>query len=904
MFRFGNEWHLRDAEAVASVLDTDIYNGLSARKVASRRKRTGKNAIWHVKRISGTDYAIKSFGDLTSLLLLAVALTSALFASDASALAVCVILVLGYVLRIVSYVKARHILERLAVEEIPSVTVLRDGRASAVRGDEIVCGDVVLLEAGDIAPCDGRIVSSGELRVSERGVTENRTSVIKRDTVIMTDSSGTEIPCEYRVNMIFAGSAVLSGSCRMIATACGDDTLVSMRRGGILIGSGDSFSAAERISESCRIGRLVMLASVMAISAVGALSAALRGGDSGFVSAFTDAVALAACSAFAYLPSFSYICAALAMKRAATERGGRAVIKNADNIERLSRTDKLIVTDITALKSGKAELDAYLVGDSLTRLDRRATHADATAMRLLRLIRSVVCSTAADSLYSSSDNASLSYRETLLLRLSQSVPSDENDEREMGTVVDRLTTAAAHGECSNTVVLRNGSYLYRLCGDIRDVLACCSSYCENGHTYHITDAYRARVLSLASSSEQRGGSVIAAAHRDSPYTTLKRLSTLGENMCFDGFIVIDEECESGLERYSAPFLDGSMSVVLLSSSPSAERYYLKKAGLVQDDAPIVPCRDVIEGAQLPRGSFIVSVPPRSQNHRKIDAAAKLRLATARALVEKLDSAAVLTGEPSEAGMLSEPAIGFAVGSSAGRPIPQTLKRRVDVSVYPESQPGYGGFAGAMKSVSGALCAVGNISRVVRFALTSQCARIACTLLAVIFGIPAMNAASILLLGEIFDIAAALVLSLSERSCAFEARGDALVDKKSLLSYLTSGTACGVLCFAACTLTAAFGGTLASTSGALTSSLILLQLVLLSELLLEGRSLKVGGEGNAAYVFCAAVSLATVLLFAFSPAFCGLFGSALPSGMTFTAGALCAVCCLAVIELSKLKKGKK
>lgn len=900
MSYFGNEWHLRDAEATASVLDTDIYRGLDSREVRLRRKKAGKNAIWHIKRISATDYALKNLGDLTSLLLLAVALTSAIFGADKSALAVCVILVLGFVLRVLSYVKARHILEKLSVEEIPSASVLRDGCVSAVRGDEIVCGDIVLLEAGDIAPCDGRIVSSGELRVSERGVTENRTSVIKRDTVIMTESSGVEIPCEYRVNMIFAGSAVLAGSCRMIATACGEDALVSMRRGGILIGSGDKFSAAERISEKCRIGNLVMLAGVMVISVIGALSAMIRGGDFGFATAFTDAVALAACSAFAYLSSAPYICAALAMRRAASDGGGRAVIKNADNIEKLSQVKNLIVADITAVKSGKAEFDSYLVGEKFVKVEHSA---DTSGARLLRLVRSVVCSSTDSSLFSKGGAESLSYRETLLSRLSVDA-HDAHDTSEFGTVVDRLITSSVRGECNNTVVLHNGSYIFRLCGDIRDVLSYCASYTDNGCTYRITDEYRRRVFAAATGAEMRGGTVIAAAHRDSPYTTLKRLSTLTENMCFDGFIVIDEECESGIEKYTELFSDASMSLVLLSPSPNADLYYLKKAGLASGDIPIVQCRDVLSKMPLPRGSFIVSLPARSENHEKIDASAKLRLATVKVLTESLESTAVLTGEPAEAGMLSDPAIGFAIGRSKSRPIPQTLKRRADVSVYPEASPGYGGFAGAMKALSGAVCAVGNISRVVRFALTSQCARIACALLSVIFGIPAMNAASILLLGEIFDLAAVLVLSLSEKSGGFDSREDALPDTGRFLSFSATGSLVGVLSFAACTLTSLLTGNADSSLAALTSSLVLSQLVLLSELLLESRSLKTGGEGNAAYVFSAAVSLATVLLFAFSDGFCALFDAVPPTGASFTAGSLCAVVCLVLCELLKVKKRKK
>lgn len=900
MAHFGNEWHLRDAEATASVLDTDIYKGLAEREVVRRRRRAGKNAIWHVKHVSATEYALKNLGDLTGLVLLAAAVTASVFNVSAAAPALCVILLLGIFLRVASYIKARTILERISVEEIPSASVIRGGRVLSVRGDEIVCGDIVLLEAGDIAPCDGRIVSTGEIRVSERGITENKTSVIKRDTVIMTDSSGVEIPCEYRVNMIFAGSAVLSGSCRMIATACGGDTLVSMRRGGILIGSGDNFKTADSVGELCRVGELVMIALVLLLSAMSVLSGMLRGGAVSFTEAFMDAMALAAGSVFVYLSAVPYICAALPMHRAATRRSGHAVIKNADSIEKLSRVRRIILSDISAVKSGKASYSAYFIGDSLTRV---GDSADRAAERLFALVKSVVCLPAAGAPSASGDKTEPSEREILLRRISAG-GSASDAAALFGTVVDRAVTVDTHGEQNNVVCLCNGSYVYRMCGDIRDVLACCDSCAEKGGTSRITDYRRRLILDSASELERRGGTVIAVAHRDSPYTTLKRLSTLAVNMCFDGFIALEEECEPGIGEYAHLFAKGELVLTLLTPRPYSDACYLARAGLADADIPVIPYRDVLEKRELPSGSFAVSLPPRSENHEKIDSAAKLRLATARALTQSFEDAAVLTGEPSEAGMLGEAAVGFAVGRSSDRPIPQTLKRRADVSVYPECADGYGGFVGALAAQREALCAVGNIHRTLRFAIITQFATVLCTVLSALLGMSAMNAASILLLGDVFTFAELLVLALS-RCRSFSADSSAVVPRRAeMLKLLLAGGAVGALCFGVCAVLAALTGSSDGALAALTPALILTQLVLLSEMLLEESSLKNSGEGNAAYVFCALVSLALSLLFAFCEPFCALFDSALPSGVTFTAGALCAVAVLAVCECVKKIKNKK
>ena len=310
-----NEWHLRDPDAVTSLLKTDMIRGLEGAEVSRRRRRDGKNNVWHINRTSATEYALRSLGDLTSAVLVIAALTAAIFERSTIATAVCVLIVVGMLLRVITYVKARRILEVISDESIPNATVIRSGTSAIVRADELVQGDIVLLGPGDIVPCDGRIVMGDEIRVAEQGITENKTSVIKGDTVILTDTAGAEIPCEYRVNMLFAGSTVLSGNCRIVATACGDETLVSMRHGGLIIPSGENVPVIRRMDEWCRKCSVLMLICVLAISGFSMLLHVARGAHFSLAEAFIDAMALAVASVSSYLVTVGYITLTLPLRR-------------------------------------------------------------------------------------------------------------------------------------------------------------------------------------------------------------------------------------------------------------------------------------------------------------------------------------------------------------------------------------------------------------------------------------------------------------------------------------------------------------------------------------------------------------------------------------------------------------
>lgn len=908
MSHYSNEWHLRDTEATASVLDTDIYRGLDAAEVHRRRRKEGKNKIWHVRHTSATEYAVRNIGDLTGIVLLVAAVTSAIFERTALTVSLCAILFFGIALRVITYVKARHILETVSVEGVPSATVIRGGRTVVVRADDLVIGDIVLLEPGDIVPCDGRIVSDGEVRVSERGITENKTSVIKRDTVILTDASGVEVPCEYRVNMIFAGSAVLSGSCRIIATACGDDALVSMSRGGIVIPSGEEIPIIDELSEKCRIGNLIMLGIVMLLVVLNICMRLIRGGEMSFTEAFIDAMALAAASAFSYIVTSAYISSTVPVRRASAYREGRAVIKNAAELEKISRVSSIIASDVAVFKSGRADFGAYLSGDEV----KPVTKGDEAASRILGHIMTVVCVADEKNAVAASGESVGNEREVLLKRTasaaSERLGTDvlKSDGR-YGTVLDHSVSTTARGDCDNIITLKNGVCEFHTCGDVRDILSYCDTYVRTGKRRPLSEAVRNKILLAAIEIEHRGGTVIAAAHRDSPYTSLKRLSVLTDAMCFDGFIAVEEESASGTAEYAEKFKNGDISLVLLSPRPTIDRGYLKRIGLVGDDIPIISCKDVIESKELPRGSFIVSVPPRSENREKIDAAAKVRLATVRRLGEAIDGAAVVTGEPAEAGMLSEKSVGIAVSKAPDRPIPQTLKRRAEVSVYPNAGAGYGGFVGTLRAVIASVSCLENLRRAVLFAMMSQAARIMCTVLSIVFGLSAMNAANILLLGMIFDFLGVLVLAFAPDKYSFmrrEKHSCQLPDRVASLKASAVGCLIGAVCFGVTSTVTTVIGNLDGIVPSLTCALILCQLVLISELLLDGGLLIRSGEVNTAYILYAILSLVTVLMFAFANEFCVFFGAVVPSVWSVTASGLCAPVLLAVLEISKKLKNNK
>lgn len=913
MAGYSNEWHLRDPDAVASVLKSDIYRGLDKSEVKRRRRRDGKNNIWHVKRTSAWEYAVHSMGDLTCAVLVIAALTAALFERSVIAAAVCVILLAGIVFRVMTYVKARRILETLADEAIPSATVIRSGAAQVVRADDIVTGDVVVLGTGDIVPCDGRIVYGDEVRISEKGITENKTSVIKRDTVILTDTPGAEIPCEYRVNMLFAGSAILSGECRIMATACGDDALVSMRRGGLLIPSGEDVPVMTSLSEWCRRGSIITLLLVFLLSGLSIGLHLLHGGTFSLPAAFIDAMALAAASLSSYLMTTGYIALTVPIRRVAEGKQGRAIVKDVSCIHKIADVSYAVASDISAFKSGGVTYTSYFADGEMHRVKKN----DGGAGRLLADIsRTIVSSDSNTSLaggkYAADETEVLLEKLRVSAKDEYSIDVADHALSEDYPLDYKCEKIASGSKIHNVIVRRGADFVIHLSGGIREVLGFCDKYSVGGRELRLSDEMRGKILSQAAAIEGRGGVIIAKSHRQSIYTTLKRLSVLQSNMCFDGFVVVEEALEAGTSKLCKNIADSALSIALLSSNTVRDKGYLVNAGLVSADVPVITCRDVLEGKEIPDGSIIIAVPQKSEDSGgKIDAPMKVRIATVMKLVSVKKNSVVITSDPSEAGMMTDDAVGAAVSKSDRRPIPQTLKRRAEISVYPSAVSGFGGFCDTVKTVAAAVCSLENLKKAALYTVTSQFARFMCMLLSVIFDVEAMNAATILLLGMIFDFAAVLVLSFGKERTRLP-DGDMARRKAPTLREMTArvglGCALGAAAFASAVVPAYLvHGDVHSEVGVVsgvTVALVLMQLVMLSEIIMGERSMLRSGEASTAYFLYALLTVASVLAIMFVPAVSAVFGDVMPHlGVSITAVAV-SVMALAAAETVKFIRKKK
>jgi P-type Ca2+ transporter type 2C len=212
--------YLRAAGEVVDELHTDVASGLSDQEAAARLASLGPNQLTAEKPPSVFAVALAQLRDPMNIMLVAVAVVSLLIAQVSTALLVAVLVVLNVVLGARQELKARASVDALAKLQVPQTRVLRDGAVTLIPAVDVVPGDVVQVEAGDIVPADGRIVASATLETQEAALTGESAPVSKDAGVL----PGPEVAVGDRSNMLFQNTSVTRGTGTMVVTATGMQT--------------------------------------------------------------------------------------------------------------------------------------------------------------------------------------------------------------------------------------------------------------------------------------------------------------------------------------------------------------------------------------------------------------------------------------------------------------------------------------------------------------------------------------------------------------------------------------------------------------------------------------------------------------------------------------------------------
>ena len=208
--------------------------GLSNNEAEKRLESNGKNKLAEAKKESIIHRFLKQLAEpMTIILLVAAAISGFMeiyegitnehagFPTDV--VIILAVVIINAVLGVIQESKAERALE--ALEKIAAATskVIRDGKLITIKSEDLVVGDVIVLEAGDAVPADARIIECASLKIEEAALTGESVPVDKKEEALSAGANG-DVPLGDRKNMVFMGSTVVYGRGKAVVTATGMDT--------------------------------------------------------------------------------------------------------------------------------------------------------------------------------------------------------------------------------------------------------------------------------------------------------------------------------------------------------------------------------------------------------------------------------------------------------------------------------------------------------------------------------------------------------------------------------------------------------------------------------------------------------------------------------------------------------
>ena len=474
--------------------------GLSSERAAERLAQYGPNKLKEAEKPGFWKRFLTQLKDPMLLILLAAAGVSALTGAIAGesewaeTIIILAVVLLNAVLGVLQESKAEAAIEALQTMTAATCKVLRDGKMAVLHSDELVPGDVVLLEAGDAVPADGRIIESASLKIEEAALTGESVPVNKMLDALGAAQKQADVPLGDRKNMCYMGSTVVYGRGKAVITATGMSTEMGKIAGVLSTTKDEQTPLQRKLDELGRLLSKMVLGICVFIFAFNLFMARGELTASGHalevvLKTFMVAVSLAVAAIPEGLATVVTVVLSIGVTKMSREN---AVIRRLTAVETLGCT-QVICSDKTGTLTQNKMTVVEHIGETLS---------VASAMAL--------CS---DAVLNDEDQAEGEPTECALVNFACSVGAKKRDLEKKYPRIDEAPFDSAR-KMMSTVHKAGEGFVQYTKGAPDALLSRCTHYFESGKILPMTDAKRREILNSNKAMADRALRVLAVAKRD------------------------------------------------------------------------------------------------------------------------------------------------------------------------------------------------------------------------------------------------------------------------------------------------------------------------------------------------------------------------------------------------------
>ena len=724
--------YTQSAEEVLSGLGVGA-EGLTTAQAKERLEQYGPNKLKEAEKPTLLQRFIEQLKDPMLIILMIAAGVSALtgmLAGEsewAEVIIILAVVLLNAVLGVIQESKAEAAIEALQTMTAATCKVLRDRKLTILHSDELVPGDVVLLEAGDAVPADGRIIENASLKIEEAALTGESVPVNKMIEAMGMDTGKDEVPLGDRKNMCYMGSTVVYGRGKAVITGTGMDTEMGKIAGALAATTQEETPLQRKLDELGTLLSKLVLGICVFIFAFNLFVARDQLGVPGHtLSVILETFMVAVSLAVAAIPEGLATVVTVVLSIGVTKMSQRnAVIRRLTAVETLGCT-QVICSD----KTGTLTQNKMTVVDHVGE-----TELVATAMAL--------CS---DATLNDSDQAEGEPTECALVNFACSLGLKKQELEKATPRVDEAPFDSGR-KMMSTIHALSGKFVQYTKGGPDVILARCAYYYENGETKPMTESKRAEIMAANKAMADKALRVLVCAKRDwdnkpadnTPEFLEQELVFIGLTGMIDP---VRPEVKAAIEDCRSA---GIRAVMITGDHKDTAVAIAKELGIIQDAS------EAITGAELNNipDDRICEEVKKYGVYARVQPEHKTRIVTAW---KNNGAIAAMTGD----GVNDAPSIKTAdIGVGMGITGTDVTKNVADMVLADDN------FATIVAAVGEGRRIYDNIRKAIQFLLASNMSEVLGVFCSTLMGFTLLNPVHLLFINLVTDCFPALALGMEE-----------------------------------------------------------------------------------------------------------------------------------------------
>ena len=472
--------------------------GLTSEQAQKRLEENGKNRLEEGKKKSVIRRLLEQFADPMIIILIVAAAISGITAAfeggfPSDVIIILFVVILNAILGVVQESKAEKAIEALQEMAAATSKVERDGKVMQIKSEDLVVGDVIILEAGDAVPADARIIESASLKIEEAALTGESVPVNKFIDIINLKDTEKDVPLGDRKNMMYMGSSVVYGRGRAVVTATGMDTEMGKIAGALAQAQDGQTPLQKKLAQLSKILSFIVIGICAVIFAIGIIRELVTGNQIG-LEFLLDTFMIAVSLAVAAIPEGLAAVVTVVLSIGVTNMSKKnAIIRKLTAVETLGCA-QIICSDKTGTLTQNKMTVVEHYGDDEKML--------ATGMALCT---DVNIDENKEIIGEPTEAALVAYALTLDLNkndLSKSEP------RVAEAPFDSMR------KMMSTVHSKDGAYIQYTKGAPDEVLKCCTKILKDGKVRDITEADRTEILKKNKEYADRALRVLACSFKE------------------------------------------------------------------------------------------------------------------------------------------------------------------------------------------------------------------------------------------------------------------------------------------------------------------------------------------------------------------------------------------------------